>query len=188
VIISVGRLFRQKRFDLLLEAFALLTPSYEVELWICGEGPERKSLERLIRRSNLESSAHLLGFCPNPYALMRQASVFALSSDYEGLPNALIEAQGLGLPAVSTDCPFGPDEIIEHGVTGFLTEPGDHQALADALARVLNDEHACKTMARQARDRTRSRFGLPLLTGEWTAHIESACRNHAGARPPARRD
>jgi len=167
VVLAVGRLFPEKRHDLMLEAVARVRRELPLELWICGEGPGRRGLEREIIRRGLSGVVHLLGFCENPFALMRQADVFLMSSDHEGLPNALIEAQGLGLPAVSTRCPYGPQDIVEHERTGLLVPVGDVEALAAALLELLRDAGRRGELARAARVSIRARFSAPELARAW---------------------
>lgn len=160
LILTVARLHPAKRLDLLLRAFSLVKKNVDAELWICGEGELRAQVERDIERLSLNDSVRLLGFCENPYSLMKQASVFVLTSDREGLPNSLIEAQGLGLPAVSTRCPSGPEEIIEDHRTGILTPTGDAQSIAAAILSVLANRSTRDTMSREARRTARRKFGV----------------------------
>jgi glycosyltransferase involved in cell wall biosynthesis len=136
-------------------------------LWICGDGPLREKTSRDIAARGLGDSVKLLGFQQNPYALMRQATVFVMTSDHEGLPNALIEAQGLGIPAVSTRCPYGPDEIIEDGKTGILVNVGDSRAIAEAIEGLLTNPQRRKEMAEAARNRARSLFDKSTLIKAW---------------------
>ncbi len=166
-VISVGRLDQQKRPDLLLEAFARVRRHIPAALWICGDGPLRERMASRIAASGFASSIRLLGFCDNPYALMRQADLFVMTSDYEGLPNALIEAQGLGIPALSTRCPHGPVEIIAHGQTGFLVDPGDAEGLARAMEELLIDPQRRQALGQAARKRTRELFDAGVLVRQW---------------------
>ncbi|MDY6879913.1 MAG: glycosyltransferase, partial [Thermodesulfobacteriota bacterium] len=167
VVISVGRLDNQKRPDVLLESFAQVRRHTPAVLWICGDGPLREKTARDIAARGLGDSVKLLGFQQNPYALMRQATVFVMTSDHEGLPNALIEAQGLGIPAVSTRCPYGPDEIIEDGKTGILVNVGDSRAIAEAIEGLLTNPQHRKEMAEAARNRARSLFDKSTLIKAW---------------------
>lgn len=167
VVISVGRLDPQKRPDLLIEAFARLRQRLLATLWICGQGPWRQRIVRQISASGVADSIRLLGFCDNPYALMSRADLFVMTSDYEGLPNALIEAQGLGICAVSTSCPHGPDEIIAHGQTGLLVRPGDVEGLARAMEELLTDSARRQSMGEAARMRTRELFDVGPLVRKW---------------------
>ena len=175
VIMSVGRLSRQKRPDRLIEAFARVRREIPATLWICGDGPLAEDTRSRISRYGLQDSVRMLGFQENPFAYMHRASLFVLTSDHEGLPNALIEAQGLGLPAVSTRCEFGPDEIIEEGVTGRLTPTGDVAALATAMIELLGDEKGRREFSVSARRRARETFDVHELTRAW----EDLCLNLA---------
>jgi glycosyltransferase involved in cell wall biosynthesis len=139
-----------------------------------GDGPERARTEALVKQLGLQQSVRLPGFTANPYALMRQAMVYVLSSDYEGLPNALIEAQGMGLPAVSTSCPYGPEEIIKPGRTGILTPVGDAAAMAAGILGLLSEPEHCRKMGQSARENIRKRFDSQIVVRQWEELILSA--------------
>ena len=98
---------------------------------------------------------------------MVQADLFLMSSDHEGLPNALIEAQGLGIPAVSTRCPHGPGEIIVDGVTGLLAPVGDATSLAAAVVDLLSDPDRLQQMGERSRAEARDRFAAPRVARMW---------------------
>jgi glycosyltransferase involved in cell wall biosynthesis len=98
-----------------------------------GEGERRAELEQLVRSLGLEPHVRLPGFVDNPYAYMARAAVFVLSSAWEGLPGALIEAMACGCPVVSTDCPSGPAEILDGGRYGRLVRVGDGSGMAAAI-------------------------------------------------------
>jgi glycosyltransferase involved in cell wall biosynthesis len=137
VLVAVGRLQQQKDYPMLLQAFAQVRRSQPARLLILGEGRERPMLEALIKELNLEDDVGLPGFVMNPYAYIARASLFVLSSRWEGLPTVLIEALCCGTPAVSTDCPSGPREILRKGKYGTLTPVGDAAAFAQAIAAAL---------------------------------------------------
>jgi glycosyltransferase involved in cell wall biosynthesis len=139
VVLGAGRLVRQKRFDVLIRAFARVVQTRESRLIILGEGEERPHLQGLIRAFDLESVVSLHGFVDNPLAYMSRASLFVLSSDYEGLPGALIEALACGIPVVATDCESGPREILQDGRVGRLVPVGDIAALAEAICAALSE-------------------------------------------------
>jgi glycosyltransferase involved in cell wall biosynthesis len=139
VLVAVGRLQMQKDYPTLLHAFAKVRQTRPARLLILGEGKERPLLEELIKRLGLEHDVSLPGFVMNPYAYMARASLFVLSSRWEGLPTVLIEALCCGTPVVSTDCPSGPREILKDGQYGQLVPVGDVDELARAIAAALND-------------------------------------------------
>ncbi len=138
VIIAVGRLSPQKDFPTLLKAFAQLHQTRQVRLLILGEGPERKTLEALAAQLGVEQDVALPGFVENPYPYMVNASVFVLSSLWEGLPTVLVEAMFCGPPIVATDCPSGPREILRNGEFGRLVPVGEPKALAEAIGAALD--------------------------------------------------
>jgi len=137
VAIAVGRLTKQKDYPTLLRAFALLDDAYQAKLVILGEGELRSELEGLVQDLGIADRVLMPGFVSNPYAWMRRADLFVMSSAWEGLPTVLVEAMACGTPVVSTDCPSGPAEILEGGKWGGLVPVGDHVALADAMEKNL---------------------------------------------------
>ena len=140
VIIAIGRLSEQKNFSLLLRSFAKVLQSTKTRLIIFGEGPLRSSLEFLVKELNIHDWVLLPGMVANPYNYLKNADLFVLSSNYEGLPNVLVEALACGCPVVSTDCRSGPREILDGGKYGILAEPDDDDALANAIIQTLNSE------------------------------------------------
>lgn len=138
VIVAVGRLAPEKDFPTLLRAFALLRRELEAKLLILGEGSSRPALEEMVGDLNLEADVDLPGFRPNPFPYLKAASLYVLSSKFEGLPGALIQAMAVGTPVVSTDCHTGPSEILEHGRWGKLVPVGDVEALAAAMVETLS--------------------------------------------------
>ena len=108
MILGVGRLTSQKNFELLIKSFSILRKSIKAKLVILGEGPLRGELENLAKDLGVEKDVHLPGFVDNPFMWMKNSKVFVLFSDYEGLPNALIQAMACGTEVISTNCPTGP--------------------------------------------------------------------------------
>ncbi len=137
VILAAGRLTEQKDFATLLCAFARLRTETPVRLIILGEGRLRGALDGLARQLGVSDDVALPGFAANPYAWMSRASQFVLSSAWEGSPNVLTEALALGVPAVSTDCPSGPREVLAGGRYGVLVPVGDAAGLAEAMRDTL---------------------------------------------------
>ncbi|MCW6035182.1 glycosyltransferase [Spirulina subsalsa FACHB-351] len=137
VILGVGRLIPHKDFFTLIRAFAKVKEQISCRLVILGEGEMRRELEKLVQALNLTHDVDLLGFTDNPYAYMKQAKVFVLSSNCEGFGNVLVEAMTCGTPVVSTDCHSGPREILNHGKYGHLVPVGDAGKMAQAIVEVL---------------------------------------------------
>ena len=139
VILSVGRLAKQKDYPTLIRAFALVHRECPARLMILGEGEERPKLEALIQELGLDDDISLPGFVDNPYAYMARVAVFVLSSAWEGFGNVLVEAMAVGTPVVATDCPSGPAEILEGGKWGKLVPVGDIEKIAKAIIETLED-------------------------------------------------
>jgi glycosyltransferase involved in cell wall biosynthesis len=181
-IVAVGRLTRQKGFDVLLQAFAELLRHRQASLLILGEGPERQNLERQAERLGLEGRVHLPGFDPNPYAYMARADLFVLSSRFEGSPNALKEALALGTPVVATNCRSGPAQILQNGLYGPLVPVEDPQALAQAMEQTLASPPDRQTLPRAVSEytlRASSRAYLRELGLEPSASEENEHSNYS---------
>lgn len=144
-ILTIGSLKPQKNHTLLLAAFDRLAASREAVLAIVGTGPIEHELRAEAARRGLADKVLFPGFTATPGDWYAGADLFVLSSDYEGFGNVLVEAMHFGLPVVSTDCPFGPSEILADGRHGALVAKGDHAGLAAAMAIALEaprqDEH-----------------------------------------------
>lgn len=140
VILGVGRLYPQKDFATLIRAFAQVRQVRSARLMILGDGPERDRLQTLITELGITDDVAIPGFVQNPYAYMKNAAVFVLSSAWEGLGNVLIEAMAIGTPVVSTNCESGPAEILANGQYGSLVPVGDDDAIATSILNVLDGQ------------------------------------------------
>jgi len=152
VIITVGRLSKQKDISTILRAFAQISDSRDIELIILGKGNEEEKLNRLAQDLGIMGEVHFLGFVDNPFKYMSMADVFVLSSRWEGFGNVLVEAMACGTPVVSTDCPGGPSEILSNGKYGELVPVGDSKALARAIERTLTSPPDDSLLIRRAGD------------------------------------
>jgi glycosyltransferase involved in cell wall biosynthesis len=150
VVMAVGRLVEEKDYPTLLRAFALVRAATPARLLILGEGPERPALEALIRQLGTGEHVALLGHVADPYPYLARAALLALSSRSEGLPNVVIEAQALGVPVVSTDCPTGPRELLIDGRAGVLVPVGDAGALAEGVRALLREPERARMLAAEA--------------------------------------
>lgn len=150
LIVAVGRLVKLKGFELLIRAFARLSQKLNARLIIIGEGEERQKLEQLIDSLGLSERVALLGFQENPWKYMACVDLFVLSSLTEGLPNVIGEAMALGLPVLATDCSPGIREYLQDGQYGLLVPPGDVNALAQGLERLLTDSKLRQRLAQNA--------------------------------------
>ncbi len=152
VILAAGRLDSSKDYPTLLDAFARMQANRRLRLIILGEGQQRALLEKRIHELGLAHDVQLPGWVDNPYAYMRQARLFVLSSRWEGLGNVLIEAMACGCPVVSTDCEHGPREILDNGRYGRLVPVGDAVALAAGIEQSLESPDSADHLRRRADD------------------------------------
>ena len=151
VFLAVGRLTAQKDFTNLIQAFASVRQNKTARLIILGEGELRSELEELARSLGVKDDLDLPGFADNPYGYMARASAFVLSSRYEGLPTALIEAMACGCPVVSTDCPSGPQEILQGGKYGALVPIQNSKSLSEAMLGVLEQPVSLDVLQQRAK-------------------------------------
>lgn len=138
-VLAAGRLHKVKDFPTLVRAFARLAARRPCRLIILGEGRQRKKLQALVHRLGLDDRVSLPGWVDDPFAYMANASLFVVSSIHEGLSMVLVEALACGCPSVSTNCPFGPAEVLLDGKLGPLVAVGDVAGLAEAMERVLDE-------------------------------------------------
>ena len=150
VVLAAGRLAPQKDYPTLLRAFAEVVRSRPARLVILGQGVERESLLELAERLGVSDRFDLPGFDVNPFRYMSRASVFVLSSRYEGFPNVLAQAMACGAPVVSTDCRSGPSEMLEGGRWGRLVPVGDWRAMARAIEETLDDPMPAEALKARA--------------------------------------
>lgn len=181
MLTAVGRLTRQKGFDLLLEAFARIAdthPDWKLVIW--GEGEARTELEAQRDALGLRDRVEMPGLTAKPGLWLETADAFVLSSRYEGWGIVLLEAMAAGLPVVSFACDWGPTDMIADGEDGILVPNGDIAALADALSNLMADEALRARLAANAEANVR-RYDAAHILSQWDAVALSALE-HASAR------
>ncbi len=170
-IVAVGRLAPQKRYDVLLDAFQRVSgrhPDWMLDIY--GEGSLRQSLQARCADLDITDKVVFHGSVPDVPEKLRQAGLFVMASQFEGMPNALMEAMALGLPCISTDCEFGPGELIENGKNGILVPVGDVDALADAMEQLLSDPAAAQKLGQNALAIRQSHTGA-RIAGQYYDYI-----------------
>jgi glycosyltransferase involved in cell wall biosynthesis len=171
VVVAFGRLISRKGFDDLLKAFRIVRDKMKSRLIIIGDGEEHNNLQNLSYSLSLEDDVTLTGYLDNPYEILSSADVFVLSSRWEGFGNVIIEAMACGVPVISTDCPYGPNEIITHGVNGLLVPVGDVQAMAEAIVTLLRDRALRTSLAEAGRKRAQD-FSVDKMVAEYEKVFE----------------
>lgn len=180
-IVTCGRLEKQKRFDLLIDAFHKVCdefPEYTLEIY--GVGAQQESLQEKINTLGRQERIKLMGRSEDVPNTIKTASLFVLSSDYEGLPNALMEAMALGLPVVSTDCGGGGARaLIENGVDGLIVPCNDVAALAEAIRQNLADPEAAKLRGEKAGEKAKG-FSTENVVTQWEDYIKQIVNKSIG--------
>jgi len=181
-IIGLGRLVREKGFDLLLRAYAANTSRFpDWHLYIFGDGPERSRLIALLQELGLSGRVELPGALTEPTVALRSGDLFVVSSHIEGFSLVLAEAMACGLPAIATDA-GGPRSIIRHEYDGLVVPPGDADILASAMARLMGDDALRATFAARAPD-VLKRYSLQNALAGWDALFDRmrGDRRYAGS-------
>lgn len=171
-ILTVGRLYPQKNHALLLNAFAQVHKKHpEYKLKICGKGSEENDLEELASELGIDSFVSFMGEVDNVKDELKQSSCFVLSSDYEGLPNALMEAMAVGIPVISTDCPCGgPRTLIRNNESGILVSCGDTNGLTDAIEKVISNKEKRIRLGQYGKE-SAARFRTETVMSEWLEYL-----------------
>ena len=177
-VVTAARLAPQKNLTLLIDAFRIFSESRpDWKLIIYGEGSERNHLEKAAAEAH-PGTVILPGECRELAEAIRTAGMFVLSSDYEGMPNALIEAMSLGLPCVSTDCPAGgPASLIFQEKNGILVRTGDARGMAEAMGRIADDPAFAARIGKEA-ERIRQRLDVRTVAEKWRSYIERVIENN----------
>jgi glycosyltransferase involved in cell wall biosynthesis len=167
LILTAGRLTPQKGYDMLIPAFAQVAARHPGwHLRICGDGPQQEKLERLIDEHGLQEAVTLSGPAKDLGAEMSRASIFVLSSRFEGLPLVLLEAMGQGMAVVSFDCPTGPADVLADHHNGLLIPPKDVDALAAGLLEMVEDEDLRRRCAAAAVETARE-YSMDAVGPQW---------------------
>jgi glycosyltransferase involved in cell wall biosynthesis len=172
-IVAAGRLTHQKNFVSLVRAFSVVAAKHpDWSLDIYGEGVQRQMLEQEIEQLGLNGVVNLCGYTPNLSLAYSKASIFVLSSMYEGQPSVMLEAMSCGLPVVSYACPCGPRDIISDGKDGFLVPVNDEKQLADRICYLIEHEDVRLQMGAAAIEKSRQ-FSLDKIMARWTSLFDS---------------
>lgn len=173
LICAVGRLNEQKRFDILIDAFASVSEKIpEHKMIIFGEGELRDELEKRVASYSLEDRISLPGTNPQSVQVVNKADVFVLSSDLEGMPNVLMEAMAMGVPCVSTRCDMGPEELIENGENGILVDVGNTQQIADSILEIISNPTLSQKLSINAR-RLLKTHSIEAISEKWLDFLKS---------------
>ena len=177
-LVTVGRLDdEQKNQSMLIIAFSTVENKYpQLKLYIAGEGPDREKYEKLIETLGLHKKVTMLGNVSDPTSVVRDSTLFILTSNHEGMPNALIEAMAQGKPCISTKCSGGGAEYLIHdGENGILIDCDDVEACALSIDLLMSDESKRNSLGEKAFEVNRM-LNLEAITNRWIDYISEICR------------
>ena len=174
-IIAVGRLAYQKNYPMMFRAFAKVHHDFpDWQLVVYGNGPQKDEIRGVIERLGMEGHIILAGKSDHVVEEMNKSSLFVMSSDYEGMSNALLEAVCVGLPVISTDV-SGARDLITEGVNGYIVPVGNERALTLALSSMLSSPEKMDEMGRQSKALA-PRFREEQIVGQWEELIKKVVR------------
>lgn len=180
-VVAMGRLTPEKGYFRLIEAFASALgadESWQLRIW--GDGPLREDLQRLVDRLRLTERVRLCGVTSQPWSALAEGQIYVLSSEYEGFPNAMLEAMALGLPCIAFDCPSGPRALADNGRAAILVPPGDIGELAAAIQKLAGDRELRRALGVHAADLVRSSFAEATVMAKWDVLVSEVTRPHRG--------
>lgn len=172
IVVAAGRFVRQKGFDMLIDSWRLVAEKHpDWKLKIYGNGNKESFLSQINKNGNRES-CFLYDAVPDLSDKLSEGSIFAFSSRFEGFGMVITEAMACGLPPVAFACPCGPKDIIDDGIDGFLTNPGEIEPLAEKINFLIENDDFRKEMGKKARKRA-ERFRIELIAQEWDSLFNS---------------
>lgn len=171
-IVCTARLSPEKNQQLLINSFAKIKEKYnDYILEIYGEGPDREKLEHLVKKLNLEDRVKLMGRRKDIIDATKDAGIFVLPSNSEGMPNSLLEAMSLGIPSIATNCPIGGSElIISNYKNGILIPMNDSRALVEAITKLIDDNKFAQMISEEG-TKVKDDFNCDKVCKEWENYL-----------------
>ena len=172
-IISIGRLTDQKDYPLTINAFSNVLKKYPNLIYhIYGKGEDKDKIEGLIKELKLEGKVILEGFTTDINKVYENADIYLMTSKFEGMPNALAESLAVGIPSISTDCEFGPSDLIDNEDMGILVKEHSIEAVENALLNMIENYNMYISKSKYVKERMKERYSLDKITDEWVKVLE----------------
>lgn len=172
-IISIGRLTDQKDYTLAIKVFNNVLKKYPDLIYhIYGKGEDKEKIEKLIEELNIKDKVVLEGFTTDINKVYENADIYLMTSKYEGMPNALAESMAVGIPSISTNCEFGPSDLISDDNMGILVNEHSVEAVENALINMIENYGRYRLLSKKVKESMKERFSLEKITSEWVKFIE----------------
>ena len=177
-VVAMGRLSADKQFDVLIEVFSRVAQAYpDWQLTIWGDGPERLALEAQVLQLGLQARVKLPGRTKQAWHSLASGQIFAMTSRVEGFPNVLLEAMALGLPCITYDCPSGPAELTESGISGYLIGMNDKEGFVQALKQLMDDAQSRSELGQRGAESVKRRYAIAKVIDDWDAVFDRIQRD-----------
>ncbi len=171
-IVAVGRIEGQKNYPMLVKSFAIFSkehPDYRLEIY--GKGSQEKTIRKIIKKYGLVDKIKLMGYVDNISERIANAACFVMTSNFEGMPNALIEAMCIGIPCIATDCDGGgARELIRNKKNGVLVKKNDVDALVESLEKIVSDRQFAKDLSKESVG-LRKQLSYERIYREWGKYV-----------------
>lgn len=172
-IISIGRLTKQKNYELAINAFNNLLKDYPNMIYhIYGQGEENESISNLINDLCIHKNVILEGYCSCIENKYKNADIYLMTSKFEGLPNALAESMAVGIPSISTNCDFGPSDLIENEDMGILVKEGDQKEVENALRYMILNYQKYINLSKKTKEKMKQKYSIESIKNKWIEVIE----------------
>ncbi|WP_106227549.1 glycosyltransferase family 4 protein [Jezberella montanilacus] len=177
-VVAMGRLSADKQFDVLIEVFSRVAQAYpDWQLTIWGDGPERLALEAQVLQLGLQARVKLPGRTKQAWQSLASGQIFGMTSRVEGFPNVLLEAMALGLPCITYDCPSGPAELTESGISGYLIGMNDKEGFVQALKQLMDDAQSRSELGQRGAESVKRRYAIAKVIDDWDAVFDRIQRD-----------
>lgn len=178
IIVAVGRFEPPKGYQDMIKSFDIIRKKQNVRLIILGKGPLESSIKKLISDLDLKDHVLMPGFVSNPWSYLNLADVYLSTSHWEGFHLTIAEAMACGVPPVATDCDFGPREVIQDGINGFLVPVGDIETIAEKVINLLTNEPLRKKLSENAKIRALD-FDVSKIVKQYEVVFDKVISKHS---------
>lgn len=177
-ICATGRLHKDKDYETVIKSISVVKRTHpSIHLHIYGEGPKKEELRTLVTQLDLDNNITFEGFSKKLEEELIKYDIYVFSSKAEGMPNSLIEAMSTGMACIATDCDYGPSDLINDGINGYLVPVGDYNAMAEKICIMLDDMNMRKKIMLEAK-KISEKYSENKITEEYLTYAQHVCRGN----------